>query len=78
MRIETTISTGDTTVIMILGRFIEKGFMMGDKEWDAINKLIDELGVVKGKMSILLPILLMSGASFLASLGALFVALMTK
>ena len=78
MKIEAPISTGDTTVVMALGRFIEKGFKMGDKEWDAINKLIDELGIVKGKMSVLLPILIISIGSFLASISALLIALIAK
>ena len=78
MRTGTQISTGDTTVIMTIGRFVEKGFEMGDKEWDAINKLIDELGIVKGKMSVLLPILIISIGNFLALIGALAIALISK
>ena len=78
MRIETQISTGDTTVIMnTIGRYIE-GFIMGKEEWDAIKDIRDEVMLMKGKMSVLMPILIISIGSFLASIGALFVAIMVK
>jgi len=62
---------------MAIGRYTQ-GLNMGKEEWDAINKIREELSFMRGRLSILIPILLMSGASFLASLGALVIALMTK
>jgi len=51
-------------------------FNMGKDEWEAITKIKEDMAFMKGRMSILLPILIASMASFLTSIGTLIAMLL--
>jgi len=74
---DTPISNNDTTVLFLVEHFT-KGFLMGDKEWDAITKIRSDVDFMKGRMSILVPVFVVSCGSLIVSLISLIIALYAK